>query len=129
MKRHDARLAATALAGLRVGIGLLALVLPKVALRPWVGAPVSDEPGGKLLARSVGARDIALGAGVILAGRQDAPVRGWVEAGALADGGDLFATLLAFGKLPKLTRWGILLMTAAAIATAGVIAPAVDKKS
>ncbi|MHB1988506.1 MAG: hypothetical protein ACYCSF_11065 [Acidimicrobiales bacterium] len=124
--RRRARASATGLAVLRSGIGVLALVAPRLALRPWVGAAVGDEPGGRLLARSVGVRDIALGAGAILAARHDAPVRGWVEAGALADTGDLVATVMAFGKLPKLTRWGVLLLTLSAVIVGGVIAPCVD---
>lgn len=126
LERPQARKAATALAAVRIGIGVLAWALPKFALRPWVGAAVADEPGGRLLARSLGARDIALGAGAILSERHDTPVRGWIEAGALSDVGDLLATLGAFKKLPAFTRWGVLAMTAGAVAAGAVIAPCVD---
>lgn len=128
LDRATARKAATGLAGLRVAIGALAWLAPKFALRPWVGATVANEAGGRLLGRSLGARDIALGAGAILAERHDTPVRGWIEGGALADLGDLIATVTCFTKLPKGTRWGILALTAGAVAAGGITAPCVDKK-
>lgn len=127
MDRAQARSAATGLAGFRIFIGVVAFLFPKLALRGWVGGRVAGEAGGRLLGRSVGARDIALGAGAILAERHDAPVRGWIEAGALSDLGDLTATLVAFKELPRFTRFGVLLMTAGAIATGAIIAPSVDQ--
>lgn len=80
-----------------------------------------------MLGRSVGARDVALGAGAILAERHDAPVRGWIEAGYLSDIGDFAATAVAFKELPRITRYGVLAMTAAAIAVGGMVSPSVDK--
>jgi hypothetical protein len=43
----------------------------------------------------VGARDIGLGLGVLIALDRGAPVRGWLEASALVDGLDAAACLLA----------------------------------
>ena len=43
----------------------------------------------------VGARDLALGLGVLAALDRDAPVRGWLEASAVVDGIDAAACLLA----------------------------------
>jgi hypothetical protein len=43
----------------------------------------------------VGARDLALGLGVLVALNRGAPVRGWLEASALVDGIDAAACLLA----------------------------------
>jgi hypothetical protein len=127
MDRETARSAAQGLAGLRILIGVLAFFLPRLALRGWVGGKVASESGGRLLSRSVGARDIALGAGALLAERHDAPVRGWIEAGALSDLGDLAATLAGFKELPRFTRFGVLFMTGGAIAAGALIAPSVDQ--
>ena len=110
----------------RIAIGITALVAPSVPLRPWVGRDFAWQPRAKLLARSLGARDLALGIGVILALRHDGPVRGWVEGSGVADAGDCLSTLLAFGKLPKSGRWLVLLSAAGAAAAARVAAPAVD---
>lgn len=126
LDRHQARLAASGLAGLRGLIGVAALVAPGMVLRPWAGGAVSSETGGKLLGRALGGRDLALAAGAFLAMRHEAPVRGWIEAGGLADTGDLVATVVAFRALPRGTRVGVLLLTLAAVATAYVVAPVVD---
>lgn len=126
MQKDQARQIAEAVAWGRVGIGVTALVAPALPLRPWVGRDFAWQPRAKLLARSLGARDLALGIGVILALRHDAPVRGWVEGSGLADAGDTLATLLAFGKLPKGGRWLVLLSAAGAAALARVAAPSVD---
>ena len=100
----------------RTGVGLVALAVPSVPLRPWIGAR-SDDPGALALGRALGGRDLALGMGVLMSGRHGQPVRGWVEAGALADLGDAIATLVAFPRLPKNGRWLIL---AAAAGSAGM---------
>jgi len=126
MEKDQARQLAEAVAWGRVAIGVTALVAPTVPLRPWVGRDFAWQPRAKLLARSLGARDLALGIGVILALRHDAPVRGWVEGSGLADAGDTLATLLAFGKLPKGGRWLVLLSAGGAAAAARLAAPKVD---
>jgi hypothetical protein len=126
MDRDAARALAASVAWGRIGLGVTAMLTPAVPLRPWVGRDIAWRPRAKMLARALGARDIALGVGVIMALRHDGPVRGWVEGGALADAGDLVATLLAFGTLPKFGRWAVLGSTAGAVAAAGLAAPAVD---
>ena len=126
MDRDQARGIAEAIAVGRIAIGIVALVAPTVPLRPWVGRDFAWQPRAKLLARSLGARDLALGIGVMLALRHKAPVRGWVEGAGLADAGDTLATLLAFGKLPKSGRWLVLASAAGAAAAARVAAPLVD---
>ena len=126
MERDQARRLAEAVAWGRIALGVSALLAPTVPLRPWVGRDFAWQPRAKLLARSLGARDLALGLGVILAVRHDAPVRGWVEGGGVADSGDVLATLLAFPKLPKGGRWLVLLSAAGAVAASRLAAPAVD---
>jgi hypothetical protein len=128
MERDQARQIAETIALGRIAIGIVALVAPTVPLRPWVGRDFAWQPRAKLLARSLGARDLALGLGVILAMRHDAPVRGWVEGSGLADAGDVLSTLLAFGKLPKGGRWMVLLSAAGAAAAARLASTAIDEK-
>ena len=127
MEKDRARQLAEAVAVGRVAIGIVALAAPTVPLRPWVGRDFAWQPRAKLLARSLGARDLALGIGVLLALRHDTPVRGWVEGSGLADAGDTVATLMAFGKLPKASRWLVLASAGGAAAIARFAAPAVDR--
>ena len=123
----DAVRAAEALALLRVGIGLAAWVMPDRITDPWVG-PTRDPKPRAVLSRALGGRDVALGLGALLAARNHKGVRGWVEAGGLADTGDLVATLIAFRRLPRFTRWGLLVMTGGAVAAAAVLAPSLDDR-
>jgi len=128
MDRDKARQIAEAIALGRIAIGITALLAPTVPLRPWVGRDFAWQPRAKLLARSLGARDLALGVGVMLALRHKAPVRGWVEGSALADVGDSLATLLEFGSLPKSGRWLVLASAAGAAAAGRLAAPVIDSE-
>ena len=119
----QARRLALTVAGLRVALGAVALAAPDLALRPWVGA--GHGPERRVLARSLGARDVALGLGALVAGRRRAPLRGWVEAGSLADTGDVLATALAFGRLPRRGRLLVLGAAAGAAAAGALVAPSV----
>ena len=126
MDRASARQLAAGLAWARIGLGATAILAPSVPLRPWVGRDVAWSPRVKLLARALGARDLALGVGVVVALRHDTPVRGWVEGGGLADAGDVLATVVAFGSLPKLGRLAVLASATGAAVIARLVAPSVD---
>jgi hypothetical protein len=77
-------------------------LVPKLALRAWPGRGAGDDATARFLARSTGGRDLAIGLGTLLAIQRDAPVRGWLEAGMLADAVDALAILVAFRSMPKL---------------------------
>ena len=79
MDKLQARQLAQTVAWARIAIGVTAIVAPSLPLRPWVGDLAGDRRG-KLLARSLGARDLALGLGVVLAMKHEAPVRGSLAA-------------------------------------------------
>lgn len=90
---HDgdalADLAARGIAVARVGIGIAATLTPGLMSRLQFG---SDTPSQRILVRMLGGRDLALGLGVLMAARRGSSgVRGWVEAGGLADGIDALA--------------------------------------
>ena len=95
------------LAWMRVGLGVVAFVAPSVPARPWIGAD-AGRGSAKTLARALGARDVALGLGTLLAQRRGRPVRGWLEGSALADGGDALATLIGWGARPRFGRIAVL---------------------
>jgi hypothetical protein len=88
-----ADLAARGIAAARVAIGLGATLSPGLASRLQFGV---DTPSQRVTVRMLGARDLALGVGALLAARRgSAGLRGWVEAGVLADGVDALAFLRA----------------------------------
>lgn len=83
-------------------------------------------PAATLLSRCLGARDLALGLGAILAMRHEAPVRGWVEAGGMADAADLVSTLMVFPSLPRTSRWAVVAAAGTAAAAGHLVARSVD---
>lgn len=85
---------AVTLARGRTAIGVVSLLAPGLVGRTMTGRGGS-EGGTRLFARMVGARDLALGLGVLVALDRGAPVRGWLEASAVVDGVDVAACLLA----------------------------------
>jgi len=111
----DAIRLARGLAVGRMSVGAGLLVAPGLT-RVWVGASAA-EPGGKVLTRALGVRDLALGVGLLQAVRGGGAVGRWLGAGVLADGGDLAATLAAWERLPSLGRVGV---TAAAASSVGL---------
>jgi hypothetical protein len=111
------RAGARAVAGLRVVLGVTALVSPEIAARPWVGWSAGD-PAGSVLGRAAGARDVALGAGALLAARDGAQAeRLWVAAGAFCDVLDATTTFVHWRRLPGPGR---LLVSGAAVGAAAV---------
>jgi hypothetical protein len=89
----EARVLAVGLAGGRIAIGVVSLLAPGLVSRAMMGP---DGPGGtRVFLRVVGARDIALGIGVLVALDRDAPVQGWLRASAVMDGLDAAGSLLA----------------------------------
>jgi len=115
--RTLARIGATG----RIAIGAGLLVAPPLVTRSWVGDD-GRTPGGRLLARGLGGRDLVLGLGVLAAlDRGDAAAKDWIRASAVADASDAVATLLAFRHLPRWGRFGVLAVAAGA-AVAGFVA-------
>jgi hypothetical protein len=88
----------------RIAIGAGLVLAPGMLARVWVGSWASDERA-KVLARSLGIRDLALGAAGVLATRDGD--RTWVRrafaAQAAADALD-FVALVAGRKVPLASR-------------------------
>jgi hypothetical protein len=91
MQRRDL---AVSLARARIAIGVVSLLAPELVGRTMTRRDGS-EAGTRLFARMVGARDLGLGVGLLVALDRGAPVRGWLEASAVVDGIDAVACLLA----------------------------------
>jgi peptide-methionine (R)-S-oxide reductase len=90
---EDAKLAIFAARG-RIALGVAAVVAPGLAARV-MGGRRGSEGIAPALARMLGARDLALGLGTVIALDRGAPVRGWLEGSALADTVDCVACVVA----------------------------------
>jgi hypothetical protein len=91
----------------RALLGAAALVAPGAVTRWWTG----EQEGSTTLpmaVRGMGARDLAIGMGTLMALENDGPVSRWLEAGAVADAADAFATLTSWRRLPGLRRMCLL---------------------
>lgn len=117
----DHRAVARMIAVGRLAIGGVMLVAPGAVGRVWAGSAARD-PGGKLLVRAIGGRDVVLGLGTLRA--LDGPVGAaddWVRAGAAADTIDAVASALAAPRVRRAGTW-LTLLTAAVAAVLGWLA-------
>ena len=101
-----------ALAGLisfgRLLFGIAFIAQPKLMERAWIGRQ-ARVPGAQVLARAVGARDLAVGLGGVQAvARDDGSAAPWLGAAAICDAVDFGATLAAGRRIPKQPRTGVL---------------------
>ena len=126
MENSAARTLARLIASGRVAIGAVAVVAPTLMARPWIG-DVSAGTGTRLLARTMGGRDLALGIGALRAlGVSDQEARPWLALGGTADAIDALATAIAFRSLPRRNRWGILALAAAGAVVSIRVSVALD---
>jgi hypothetical protein len=127
MDRDLSRTLAQLVAWGRVGIGVAAVAAPTAMARPWIGV-AARETESRLLARTMGGRDLALGLGALRAlGRSDEEARPWVALGGMADTVDALATVLAFASLPRQSRWLILATTVGAAAVSTRVALSLEQ--
>ena len=89
----DAKELARGLGLMRLAFGTILFFFPRRSARGWTGDR-AEEGVSRVALRGMGARDIALGTGLLIALDRGTPARGWLEAGALSDAGDAVATLL-----------------------------------
>jgi hypothetical protein len=110
----DAALA-MAVARARIAIGAAAMAFPGLATRA-MSAERESSGVAPLFARMLGARDVALGLGTVIALDRGAPVRGWVEGSAMSDAVDFLACLIARRHLSPLAFRGTLALGGSAAA-------------
>jgi hypothetical protein len=91
--------------------GVALIAEPKLLDRGWIGKQ-ARLPGAQLLARAVGARDVALGLGGLQAlTRNDGSARPWLAVAAIGDAVDLGATWAAGPGIPREARSRALAIT------------------
>ncbi|MBA8826418.1 hypothetical protein FHX42_003794 [Saccharopolyspora lacisalsi] len=107
LRTRSARCVAGLIGTGRVALGAAAVLRPPWAATPWVGAAQARSPAVRVLARAAGGRDIALGAGSLLALRRPRSARAlplWLAAAAVADATDVAATVSCWSELPRSGR-------------------------
>jgi hypothetical protein len=122
MERRDL---AVSLARGRIAIGVVSLLAPSFVSRTIAGRDGS-EGGTRLFVRMVGARDLGLGLGVLVALDRSAPVRGWLEASAVVDGLDAGACLLARNHIRASVFPGAVGLAGAGALLSAWLAPQLD---
>jgi hypothetical protein len=102
----------------RIGFGLALVAAPERLTSLWLGKD-AGRVGTQVVSRGLGARDIALGVGALIA--PSSQLRPWVVAAVAADAADLGGTLAAGDALPLAGR-----VVVSAVASAGVILGAIS---
>jgi hypothetical protein len=110
----------------RIAVGAAFVLAPGLAGRLWIGNDARRR-AVKVLARAFGARDLAIGLGVVIALDRGAPVRGWLEAGALSDTLDFTASLLAGDSIPRELRRFALALGGGSAALGAALSRALDQ--
>jgi hypothetical protein len=106
----------------RIAVGAAFVLFPALAGRMWIGSDAARRPV-KVLARAFGARDLAIGLGIVIALDRGTPARGWIEAGVLSDGIDTAASLLAGDSIHPAIRWPAIAVGAGSTAAGAQLAP------
>ena len=109
----------------RIAVGSALLAAPRTAARGWVGE-AADAPGSTILARALGVRDLALGAGTLRALEAGDPVRSWAQLGAVCDAVDLAATVLAVRQVGLRRAIPVMVVAGSAAAVGWASAEHVD---
>ena len=122
LERMNLRSAAIGLSLGRAALGAALLVAPEAIAKGWIG-PTGAEAPAATLARSVGVRDVALGAGgAISLLAEDDSASAWLAGAALCDLGDVAATLIARDSLPPNGVRGTLALAGASAILASLAA-------
>ncbi len=108
-----------ALGRIAFGAGLLAA--PDRVAAGWLPGDAA-RPGTQVAVRGLGARDVALAAGVVAAKHK----RPWLIACLACDLADIAATLAAGEALPARARWGTVALAGAAAAVGAVLIARTD---
>ena len=121
----NAKDSARSVAVARIVFGAAFMLAPGLTGRIWIGRE-ANEPPVKTLTTAIGARDLAMGLGVLMAMGRGKPARGWLEGIALTDVHDFVAGLLARDRLPTANRRIVLALAGGSAIQAATAAAGVD---
>lgn len=95
-----ARKGAIVVLALRIVYGAGLIAAPSRLGRRWLG-PAANAAPTQVPLRALGAREIILHSGAIIAAVRGAPLRPWLAGSIVGDLSDLAATVAGRGELPK----------------------------
>ena len=94
-------------AAARIVFGVAFMTMPGWTGRMWIGRD-ADRPAVKILTQAIGARDITMGLGALMAMRRGKGAAGWFRATALTDLFDFGCALVAKDVLAPANRVAVL---------------------
>jgi hypothetical protein len=109
----------------RMAFGAAMLLAPGRSFRAWIGGD-ADRTGPKVVGAGFGARDFALGAGLVWALQRNEPAHAWLVGAAISDAADFTGTLLAGDQIPKAGRLAVMAIAAGAAIQGAVLAATID---
>lgn len=121
-----ARQAAVVVMGLRIAYGAGLVAAPARLGRRWLG-PAADAPPTQVPLRGLGAREIVMHAGMIVAAVGDAPLRPWLAGSIAGDLSDLLATFVGRDELPEGSMTATLLTGGSSALLSAALAVAVKR--
>jgi hypothetical protein len=105
----------------RVVFGLAFVAMPGRTGRVWIGRD-AERTAVRVLTQAIGARDLTMGLGALVAMRRGKHVRGWMEAISLTDALDFTCGLLAKDAIPPSSRAAVLVLAGGSAAQAAYAA-------
>lgn len=114
---------AYALARIAFGVGLVAA--PKRVASGWLPGDADRAPT-QVAIRGLGARDVALAGGLVLAARRGEGQRPWLAGCVACDLADIASTLGAGDALPPRSRWGTVALAGVSAAIGAALAASAD---
>jgi hypothetical protein len=115
------RAAVAALAVGRAAFGAALVVRPERTGRGWLGEAVDQHPT-RVAVRGLGARDLALSAGALVAVARGSRARAWLVAATLADLADIAAAVAARDSLPPRAIEGTVALAGGSALVATILA-------
>ncbi|MBV9213355.1 MAG: hypothetical protein JOZ25_06880 [Actinobacteria bacterium] len=110
----------------RIAFGLAFIAMPGWTGRIWIGRD-SHRPAVKVLTQAIGARDLLMGIGTLMAMRRGR-ARGWLEAVSLTDALDFTCAVLAGDRIPPASRAAVIALAGGSAAQAAIAARGVDQR-
>jgi hypothetical protein len=119
------RKGAVVVLGLRIAYGAALIAAPGRLGRRWLG-PAANAAPTQVPLRALGAREIVLHAGAILAAVRGAPLRPWLAGSIVGDLSDLAATVTGRDELPRGSATATAVVGASSALLSAAVAVAVE---